>query len=69
MDAIKVELNILNSLLGSTNVENEFESLITKYPECLKCVPLLLAVRESEIYAIDGDDEFRFSFPRDELHR
>ncbi|GHU93267.1 type II restriction endonuclease LlaDCHI [Deltaproteobacteria bacterium] len=62
MDAIKVELNILNSLLGSTNVENEFESLITKYPECLKCVPLLLAVRESEIYAIDGDDEFRFSF-------
>ena len=62
VNAIKVELNILNSLLGSTDVENEFESLITKYPECLKCVPLLLAVRESEIYAIDGDGGFRFSF-------
>ncbi|MDR2615733.1 MAG: type II restriction endonuclease [Oscillospiraceae bacterium] len=62
VDVIKVELNILNSLIGSTDIETEFESLLTKYPECLKCIPLLLAVRESEIYAIDGDGEFRFSF-------
>ena len=56
VDNIKVELNILNSLIGSNNIETDFENLINKYPETLKCIPLLLAVRSNEIYAIDGDD-------------
>lgn len=55
VDSIKVELNILNSLIGSKNIEEDFEKLIGKYPETLKCIPLLLAVRSNEIYAIDGD--------------
>jgi hypothetical protein len=54
VDAIKVELNILNSLIGSQNIEAGFDALVTKYPDTLKCVPLLLAIRASEIYAIDG---------------
>ena len=58
VEEIKVELNILNSLIGSKNIEVEFENLIEKYPEVLKCIPLLLAVRANEIYAIDGDGEF-----------
>lgn len=62
VDAIKVELNILNSLIGSVNIEEEFEQIVVKYPETLKCVPILLAVREREIYAIDGDGEFRYNF-------
>ncbi|WP_295237866.1 type II restriction endonuclease [Veillonella sp.] len=62
VDSIKVELNILNSLLGSKNIEVEFEELINKYPEVLKCIPLLLAVRANEIYAIDGDGEYLFNF-------
>jgi len=62
IDTIKIELNILNSLIGSKNIEVEFESLVARYPETLKCVPLLLAVRGSEIYAIDGDGEFLYSF-------
>ena len=33
---IKVELNILNSLIGSDNIEDDFENLIKKYPEVLK---------------------------------
>ena len=37
---IKVELNILNSLIGSKNIESDFENLIRKYPEVLKCVPI-----------------------------
>lgn len=60
--AIKVELNILNSLIGSKNIEADFEKLIKKYPETLKCIPLLLAVRANEIYAIDGDGEFTYNF-------
>jgi len=62
IDTIKVELNILNSLIGSQNIETDFKALVARYPETLKCVPLLLAVRGSEIYAIDGDGEFLYSF-------
>lgn len=64
VDGIKIELNILNSLIGSQNIENDFENLVVKYPETLKCIPLLLAVREKEIYAIDGDGEFTYNFKK-----
>ena len=62
VDSIKVELNILNSLIGSNNIETDFENLINKYPETLKCIPLLLAVRSNEIYAIDGDGDYTYNF-------
>lgn len=61
---IKVELNILNTLIGSTDIENDFKNIITKYPETLKCIPILLAVRANEIYAIDGDGEFSYNFKK-----
>ncbi len=67
IDGIKVELNILNSLIGSKNIEADFAALIARYPETLKCIPLLLAVRENEIYVLDGDGEFRYSFRRANL--
>ena len=64
VEGIKVELNILNSLIGSKNIEADFEALLGKYPEMLKCIPLLLAVRANEIYAIDGDGEFTYEFKK-----
>lgn len=67
VDSIKVELNILNSLIGSKNIEEDFEKLINKYPETLKCIPLLLAVRSNEIYAIDGDGDFTYDFKNPNL--
>lgn len=62
VDEIKVELNILNSLIGSKNIEDEFEKVVTRYPETLKCIPLLLAVRSNEIYAQDEDGVFLYNF-------
>lgn len=62
IDAIKVELNILNSLIGSKNIEQDFEQLIARYPETLKCIPLLLAVRGDQIFSFDEDGEFSYSF-------
>ena len=62
IDTIKVELHILNSLVGSRNVEDDFAKLVEQYPQILKCIPILLAVRSQEIYAIDGDGEFLFNF-------
>lgn len=61
---IKLELNILNSLIGSTDIENDFKNIIANYPETLKCIPILLAVRANEIYAIDGDGEFLYDFKK-----
>ena len=62
VDKIKVELNILNSLIGSKNIKEDFKNIISKYPEILKCIPILLAVRSSEIYAIDFDGEYKYNF-------
>lgn len=62
VDSIKVELNILNSLIGSKNIESEFEKIVTEYPKTLRCIPLLLAVRANEIYAIDANGEFNYNF-------
>ena len=62
VDNIKVELNILNSLVGSKNIEQDFEEIIKKYPETLKCIPLLLAVRSNEISVTDLNGEYKFSF-------
>lgn len=67
VDNIKIELNILNSLIGSNNIETDFENLINKYPETLKCIPLLLVVRSNEIYAIDGDGDYTYNFKNPNL--
>ena len=64
VETIKVELNILNSLIGSKNIEADFEKLLTNYPQVLKCIPVLLAVRGREIYTIDGDGEYLFNFKK-----
>lgn len=62
VDAVRIELNILNSLVGSKNIEADFERLMTDYPQILRCVPLLLAVRAEELSATDGDGTFVYNF-------
>lgn len=62
VESIKIELNILNSLIGSKNIEADFETLIKKYPETLKCIPILLAVREYEIFAGENGDVKLYTF-------
>ncbi len=61
---LKVELNIMNSLIGSKNIEEDFRSLLNKYPEIIKCVPTLLAVRQREIYAQDEEGAFNYDFDK-----
>ena len=62
VENIKIELNILNSLIGSKNIKTDFEQLLKKYPETLKCIPLLLAVRNSEIAVSDENGSIVFDF-------
>ena len=67
VDNIKIELNILNSLIGSKNIEKDFENLIRSYPQVLKCIPLLLAVRANEIYCQDKSGGYLFQFSYDKF--
>ena len=62
VDNINIELNILNSLVGSKSIEVDFNSLIEKYPEVLKCIPLLLAVRTNELYCQDENGGMQYKF-------
>lgn len=64
VDENKVEFNMLNSLLGSKNIEEDFINLVTKYPEVLKCIPILLAVRNMEIPAMDEEGAFIYNFKK-----
>ncbi|WP_288946694.1 DpnII family type II restriction endonuclease, partial [uncultured Megasphaera sp.] len=71
VEAIKVELNILNALIGSANIKADFEALLKKYPEVLPCIPLLLAVRlkekDSKIYCQDENGGYSYEFDNKKL--
>ena len=62
VEEVKVELNILNSLIGSRNIEQDFEELVNRFPDVLKCIPLLLAVRAREIYCQDTNGGCLYKF-------
>lgn len=62
VDGIRVELNILNSLIGSKQIEADFTALLKKYPETLNAIPVLLAKRESEIYCQDENGGYLYKF-------
>ena len=55
---LKPEIYLLNSLVGSKDIERDFENLLAKYPAYLKAVPILLAVRQSEIFCADTNYNF-----------
>ena len=64
VQAIKVPLHILNSLVGAQNIRSEFMSLVHQYPETLECIPILLAKREKEIYCADEKGGLLYNFTK-----
>ena len=63
-DKNKIPLNIMNSLVGSKNIRQEFINLVQQYPEVLGCVPVLIAVRSNEIFILDEGKDSKFRFDR-----
>lgn len=66
----KIELNILNSLCGSKDFNNELKHILENYPEVIKVFPTLLGVRDKKIDVLDSSvlpdfkfKEFDFSSP------
>lgn len=51
---VKVQLNILNSLLWEKDIDSKFIEIITKYPETREVLPILLAVREKFNLVLDS---------------
>ena len=62
VDSVRIELNILNSLIGVENIRGEFLKLVEEYPKTLRCVPILLACRQMEIYAQDEEGAMWYDF-------
>jgi type II restriction enzyme len=52
---VKIQLNILNSLLGENNVEEKFLELVKQYPETRNVLPLLIAVRSFDKEILDRE--------------
>lgn len=62
VDKVRLELHLLNSLIGSKNIAEDFQTLVLRYPETLKCIPLLLAVRENEIFCQNENGGYLYQF-------
>lgn len=59
---LKIEVNILNTLIGSQNIEHDFVKLMRRFPLCLKVIPLLLMVRKKDFFCQDEDGAVNYQF-------
>ncbi len=58
------ELNKINSLVGSKNIEKDFEDLLKNNPEILQTIPMLIAKREPKIEILDAEKEYKYNFDK-----
>ncbi len=71
VEKYKIELNILNSLISSSNIEEDFLNITTEYPKTLNVIPLLLAKRGYEVEVIDEElivFDFKNKLMKDEMY-
>lgn len=59
---VKSELDKLGTLVGCKDIKNKFVELVKANPSIIKSIPLLLAVREKQIYINDEDKFIDFVF-------
>lgn len=57
IEIIKTELSLLDSLINSKSLGQDFYELLSKYPEVAKVLPILLAIREITFDIIESFDE------------
>ena len=60
----KRELALMQTLIGSKNIREEFKDLVTDYPEVIKCIPILLALRDTVIAVTDEDGRKDYDFKK-----
>lgn len=62
VNKIRNELNLLNGLIGSKRIEEEFKELINEYPKVLQVIPILIAKRENIIIIKDAEQDYYYNF-------
>lgn len=67
-NSYKTELFLMNSLIGSHNIREDFSALVQKYPHVVETIPILLAVRSWEIYCIEGTVGHTYVFNGNSSH-
>ncbi|HNW97615.1 MAG TPA: type II restriction endonuclease [Bacteroidales bacterium] len=60
VELFEKELNILNYLIGKTNLREEAYNLINKYPEVIRAIPTLLAIREGALEILIDSKNFKY---------
>lgn len=64
---VEISLNLLNTLVGKKNIEDEALALLKEYPKIIGVVPALLAERDKKISLLVKPDSFdmkRFDFSK-----
>lgn len=62
IETVRRPLSLLNTIVGSENIEDDLWNLYSHYPEILDAIPLLLAKREKQIYCIDNNGGVTYDF-------
>ncbi len=69
IEPIEKELNLLNYLIGKKDLHKETVDLLLKYPETIKAIPLLLAIRDKSLEVLIDTRNFiyrEFDFSKKE---
>ncbi len=58
------EFCALDSLIGSEDPRSKFVTLVNKMPSIMKSIPILVAIRDSEVKVVDDGELYRFNFDK-----
>lgn len=61
---LKNEIELMNTLIGSKDIEFSFRNLVNKHPEVLRCIPILISKREMNVFCMDEEGTFVFDFEK-----
>lgn len=62
-NSLKNELNLLNGLIGSKNIEYDFKEIYNEYPKIIKAIPILIAKRLKDIIIVkSAERDYYFNF-------
>lgn len=62
----KAEISLLNELVGSENIEQDFLDLAHRHPEVLQAIPALLAIRRNSVLVYDDGELKDYEFTQGE---
>jgi len=72
VEKYKIEFNILNTLIGSKDFDSDLKAILTKYPQVLPAIPILLAIRDHKFKVVkdfidDNSDTVTYDFRERQL--